>query len=66
MKKLVIIALFAALCAVALDLGFVAFHTLIDSSCDVALAEYRVEHMETLRELKRLEKFVGGWGLPKP
>jgi hypothetical protein len=67
MKTLIIIALFAALCAVAAgSLTQTAFHTLIDSSCDDALAEYRVEHMETLRELKRLEKFVGGWGLPKP
>ena len=66
MKKLVIIALFAALCAVALDLGFVAFHTLIDSSCDVALAERQAAHAETMRALNHMERFVGGWGSTKP
>jgi hypothetical protein len=67
MKTLIIIALFAALCAVAAgSLTQTAFHTLIDSSCDVALAERQAAHAETMRALNHMERFVGGWGSTKP
>lgn len=65
MKTLIIIAMFVTLCAVSAgSLTQTAFHALTDSSCDVALAERRLALDEAVRDLKRLEKFVGGWGLP--
>jgi hypothetical protein len=61
------IVIFVALCAiVAGSITEGVFDALTDASCEEKLAEYHAENADTLRELKRLERFVGGWGSTRP
>ena len=67
MKTFILIALFVSLCAVSAgSLTQTILYELTESGCDVALAERRLAHDETVRALNHMERFVGGWGSTKP